>query len=87
MRTPTAHRRSLSRGTALFCNLLDALALQLDLGAAAGRQSIVRGSTAMGVRFTAWSIRTWSTSWVGATLGLAWVISVFRRGKRPPSNQ
>jgi len=68
----------------MFCALLDALALQMDLGAASGRLPLLRTPLAIGARGLSAVIRVWSTSWVGATLGLAWVIRTFQRGKQPP---
>ncbi|MEZ4505129.1 MAG: hypothetical protein R2848_04490 [Thermomicrobiales bacterium] len=78
------NRRPLTKGTAMTCALLDAAALRLDLGAAAGRQSLVRGPIAMSLRATATILRFWNTSWVGRYLGLAWLWRTFRRGMQPP---
>jgi hypothetical protein len=71
-------------GMAALCALLDAAAFRLDLGAAAGRQSLIRGPLAIGIRMTSRVLRFWNTCWVGRYLGLAWVIRTFRRGMQPP---
>ncbi len=71
-------------GMAVFCALLDAAAFRLNLGAAAGRQSLIRGPLAIVIRATSSVLRFWNTCWVGRYLGLAWVISTYRRGKLPP---
>ncbi|HET9660152.1 MAG TPA: hypothetical protein VFP05_07460 [Thermomicrobiales bacterium] len=78
-------RRPLGTGTAALCALLDAFALQMNLGAASGSFPLLRTPLAVGARGLSTVIRYWSTSWVGATLGLAWVIRTFRRGKQPPT--
>ncbi len=78
-------RRPMTGGMAVVCALLDAAAFRLDLGAAAGRQSLVRGPIAIGVRGASSMLRFWNTCWVGRYLGLAWVIVTFRRGMHPPS--
>ncbi len=68
----------------MFCALLDAFALQMDLRAASGSFPLLRTPIAISARFLSTVIRLWSTSWVGATLGIAWVIRTFQRGKQPP---
>ena len=77
-------RRPLGTGTATFCALLDAFALQMDLAAASGRFPLLRTPLAIGARGLSTAIRYWSTSWVGTTLGLAWVFRTFQQGKQPP---
>jgi hypothetical protein len=79
-----AQRRQMGTGTAAACRLLDAFALQMDLGAATGRWPLLRTSLALFARGLSTALRVWSTSWVGAYLGLAWVIRTFQRGKQPP---
>ena len=76
--------RPLGPGTATACALLDAFALQMDLGAASGRFSLLRTPLAIGARGLSTVIRYWSTTWIGAVLGLGWVIRTFQQGKRPP---
>jgi hypothetical protein len=71
-------------GMAAICALLDAAAFRLDLGAAAGRQSLIRGPLAMSARTASTILRFWNTCWIGRYLGLAWVIRTFRRGMQPP---
>jgi len=75
--------RRLSRERVVVCALLDAFALRMDLGAAAGRFALVRTPLAIGARGLSWVIRFWSTTWVGAFLGVGWVIRTFQQGKRP----
>ena len=75
--------RRLSKGRAVFCALLDAFALQMDLGAASGRFPLIRTPLAIGARGLSRVVRYWSTTWVGAFLGLGWVIRTFQQGKRP----
>ena len=77
-------RRPLTGGMAVICSLLDAAALQLDLGAAAGRQSLIRGPLAMSARSASTILRFWNTCWVGRYLGLAWVVRTLRQGMQPP---
>ena len=77
-------RRPVTGGMAAFCALLDAAAFRLDLSAAAGRQSLIRGSMAIGIRATSSILRFWNTCWVGRYLGLAWVIRTYQQGKQPP---
>jgi hypothetical protein len=77
-------RRPMTGGMAAICALLDAAAFRLDLAAAAGRQSLIRGPLAIGIRAMSGMLRFWNTCWVGRYLGLAWVISTYRRGKVPP---
>lgn len=77
-------KRPMTGGMAVVCALLDAAALRLDLGAAAGRQSLIRGPLAISARVLSRILRFWNTCWVGRYLGLAWVISTYRRGKQPP---
>jgi hypothetical protein len=73
-------------GMAVVCALLDAAAFRLDLEAAAGRQALIRGPIAIGIRATSSILRFWNTCWVGRYLGLAWVISTYWRGKQPPKS-
>ncbi len=77
-------RRPLSPGRATFCALLDAFALHMDMAAASGRFPLLRTPLAIGARMLSTIIRHWSTSWVGATLGLGWIIRTFQDGQRPP---
>ena len=71
-------------GSAAACALLDAFALQMDIGAASGRFALLRTPLAIGSRGLSTIIRYWSTSWVGAFLGLSWVVRTFQQGKQPP---
>lgn len=75
----------MTSGTAVACALLDAAALRLNLGAAAGRYPLIRSTLAILLRSTSTVLHFWNTSWVGRYLGLNWAIGVFRRGMRPPS--
>lgn len=84
MSAPGANRRPLGRGTAAFCALLDAFALQMDAQAAKGSWALVRTPLAIGARTISTVVRYWSSSWVGTFLGLAWVMRTFQRGKQPP---
>lgn len=80
----TRGRRPMTGGMAVICSLLDAAALQLDLGAAGGRHALIRGPLAIGIRALSRVLRFWNTCWVGRFLGLGWVIGTFRRGMHPP---
>lgn len=84
MSRSNSKRRPMGTGAAATCALLDAFALQMDLGAASGSWPLVRAPLAIFARGLSTALRFWSTSWVGTTLGLAWVIRTFQRGKRPP---
>lgn len=68
---------------AVACALLDALALWLDLGAARGRQPLLRAPVAIAARALSWAIAVWSTSWIGTALGLSWLMRTYHRGKWP----
>ncbi len=83
MRAAESKRKRLSTSRAVFCALLDAFAMQMDLGAASGRFPLIRTPLALGARGLSRVIRYWSTTWVGAFLGLGWVIRTFQQGKRP----
>lgn len=85
MSAPGANRRPLGTARATFCTLLDAFALQMDLRATAGSVPLLRTPLAITARTASTVIRYWSTSWVGAVLGLGWVIRTFQNGKRPPT--
>ena len=84
MSEPPLGRRKPRGFPAMVCALLDALALQLNLGAAAGRHPLLRTPFAIMVRWLSTIIAFWTTSWVGRTLGLAWCVRTFQRGKRTP---
>ena len=71
---------------AVICAFLDALALQLNLGAAEGRHPLLRTPFAIMARALSTVIAFWTTSWVGRTLGLAWCIRTFQRGRIPPES-
>jgi hypothetical protein len=71
-------------GMKAICAFLDAAAFQLDLAAAAGRQSLIRGPLAMSIRATSRILRFWNTTWVGRYLGIAWVLRTFWQGRKPP---
>jgi hypothetical protein len=71
---------------AMICALLDALALQLNVGAAEGRHPLLRTPFAIMARALSTVIAFWTTSWVGRTLGLAWCIRTFRQGRIPPES-
>lgn len=84
MKKRTTKRRPMSSGRATACALLDAFALQMDIGAASGRMALLRTPFAIGARALSTVIRYWSTSWVGSVLGLGWIIRTFQQGKQPP---
>ncbi len=83
MRAAESKRKRLSTNRAIVCALLDAFAMQMDLGAASGRFALLRTPLAIGARGLSRVVRYWSTTWVGAFLGLGWVIRTFQQGKRP----
>jgi len=74
----------MTQGMAVVCALLDAAAFRLDLGAAAGRQPLIRGPLAVSIRATSTILRVWNTSWIARYFGLAWLWRTFRRGMQPP---
>ena len=75
-------QRALTGGPAVVCALLDALALRLDLAAAAGRHPLLRTPLAIGVRMISTFLAFWFTSWVGTFLGFSWVVKTYRAGKK-----
>lgn len=87
MSAPPARRRPLRGLPAAICALLDAFALWLDLGAAAGRHPLFRTPIAIGARALSTGIRFWCTSWVGTFLGLSWVFRTYRQSQKPPLDQ
>lgn len=82
MSSDGSKRRPLTGGPAVICALLDALALRLDLAAAAGRHPLLRTPLAIGARSLSMFLAFWFTSWVGTFLGLSWVVRTFRAGKK-----